>query len=78
MTCSIDLEGFWVQAPSVASSRPAYPSSMAKRQPVEWDKLAADVKKEEEEEKPDGEAGLQKLFRSVGPFPAPLHLQMLV
>ena len=39
---------------------------MAKRQPVEWDKLAADVKKEEEDEKPDGEAGLQKLFRSVG------------
>ncbi|KAK9866350.1 hypothetical protein WJX84_000684 [Apatococcus fuscideae] len=53
------------QVPSLEDSRPAYPSSMAKQQPVQWDKLAAEVKKEEEEEKPDGEAGLQKLFRSI-------------
>ncbi|KAK9835531.1 hypothetical protein WJX74_002425 [Apatococcus lobatus] len=53
------------QVASADTSRPAYPSSMAKRQPVEWDKLAAEVKKEEEDEKPDGEAGLQKLFRSI-------------
>ena len=54
-----------MKVPSLEDSRPAYPSSMAKQQPVQWDKLAAEVKKEEEEEKPDGEAGLQKLFRSV-------------
>lgn len=29
---------------------------------MDWDKLAADVKKEEKEEKLDGEAGLQKVW----------------
>lgn len=63
VACS--TEPSWLQVANADSSQPAYPSSMAKRQPVEWDKLAAEVKKEEEDEKPDGEAGLQKLFRSV-------------
>ena len=31
---------------------------------ADWDKMASAVKKEEEEEKPDGEAGLQKVMPS--------------
>ena len=33
---------------------------------ADWDKMASAVKKEEEEEKPDGEAGLQKVNPSSG------------
>ena len=32
---------------------------------MDWDKLEADLKKEEKEEKLDGDAGLQKLFRDI-------------
>lgn len=31
----------------------------------DWDKLEAEVKKEEKEEKPEGEQALQKLFREI-------------
>jgi hypothetical protein len=32
---------------------------------MDWDKLEAEVKKEEKDEKLDGEAALQKLFRDI-------------
>ena len=31
---------------------------------ADWDKIASTVKKEEEEEKPEGDAGLQKVISS--------------
>ncbi|MED6122175.1 Cochaperone protein, variant 3 [Stylosanthes scabra] len=43
--------------------RPSYPSSKPKR--VDWDKLEAQVKKEEKEEKLDGDAALNKFFRQI-------------
>ncbi|OAY62913.1 protein SGT1 homolog [Ananas comosus] len=49
-------------SPAVKSQRPAYPSSKAK---VDWDRLEAQVKKEEKEEKLDGDAALNKLFRDI-------------
>lgn len=47
---------------SAGSHKPAYPSSKPKK---DWDKLEAEVKKEEKEEKLDGDAGLNKLFRDI-------------
>lgn len=44
------------------STRPSYPSSKNK---VNWDKLEAEVKKEEKEEKLEGDAALNKLFRDI-------------
>ncbi|KAK4748631.1 hypothetical protein SAY87_015217 [Trapa incisa] len=52
-----------VNIPSVGSSGPAYPSSKGKT--INWDKLTAQVKKEEKEEKLDGDAALNKLFRDI-------------
>ncbi|XWS61246.1 hypothetical protein CRYUN_Cryun07bG0109300 [Craigia yunnanensis] len=43
--------------------RPVYPSSKPKR--VDWDKLEAQVKKEEKDEKLDGDAALNKFFRDI-------------
>ncbi|XP_028785469.1 protein SGT1 homolog [Neltuma alba] len=43
--------------------RPTYPSSKPMR--VDWDKLEAQVKKEEKEEKLDGDAALNKFFRDL-------------
>ncbi|PIN10387.1 hypothetical protein CDL12_17026 [Handroanthus impetiginosus] len=50
-------------APSGGSQKPAYPSSKPRR--VDWDKLEAQVKKEEKEEKLDGDAALNKFFRDI-------------
>ncbi|KAG9445501.1 hypothetical protein H6P81_011629 [Aristolochia fimbriata] len=47
----------------VSTYRPTYPSS--KSRGVDWDKLEAQVKKEEKEEKLDGDAALNKLFRDI-------------
>ncbi|CBI29661.3 unnamed protein product, partial [Vitis vinifera] len=49
----------------VASQRPTYPSSKTKM--VDWDKLEAQVKKEEKEEKLDGDAALNRFFRDIYP-----------
>ncbi|KAJ1704438.1 hypothetical protein LUZ63_004217 [Rhynchospora breviuscula] len=51
-----------VNTPASTSQRPTYPSSKSK---VDWDKLEAQVKKEEKEEKLDGDAGLNKFFRDI-------------
>ncbi|KAK6936770.1 CS domain [Dillenia turbinata] len=45
------------------SQRPTYPSSKPRR--VDWDKLEAQVKKEEKDEKLDGDAALNKFFREI-------------
>ncbi|CAI9093936.1 OLC1v1029549C1 [Oldenlandia corymbosa var. corymbosa] len=42
--------------------RPAYPSSRGGK---DWDKLEAEVKKEEKEEKLDGDAAVNKFFRDI-------------
>ncbi|KAL2556167.1 Protein SGT1-like protein B [Forsythia ovata] len=54
-----------VQSATVSSGnqRPTYPSSKPKR--VDWDKLEAQVKKEEKDEKLDGDAALNKFFRDI-------------
>ncbi|KAK9103748.1 hypothetical protein Sjap_021002 [Stephania japonica] len=43
--------------------RPSYPSSKLKA--VDWDKLEAQVKKEEKDEKLEGDAALNKFFREI-------------
>lgn len=48
---------------SSAVSRPTYPSS--KNRAIDWDKLEAEVKKEEKEEKLDGDAALNKFFQDI-------------
>ncbi|XP_039116174.1 protein SGT1 homolog [Dioscorea cayenensis subsp. rotundata] len=45
-----------------SSTRPSYPSSKNK---VNWDKLEAEVKKQEKDEKLEGDAALNKLFRDI-------------
>ncbi|KAE8664037.1 Protein SGT1-like protein [Hibiscus syriacus] len=45
-----------------ANQRPAYPSSKPKR---DWDKIEAQVKKEEKDEQLDGDAALNKFFRDI-------------
>lgn len=55
-----------VIVPSVGPAgpaRPAYPSS--KNKVADWDKLEAQVKAEEKDEKLDGDAALNKLFRDI-------------
>ncbi|KFK30130.1 hypothetical protein AALP_AA7G221000 [Arabis alpina] len=46
----------------VVSQRPDYPSS---KKVKDWDKLEAEVKKEEKDEKLDGDAALNKFFREI-------------
>eukprot|EP00257_Ricinus_communis_P026131 XP_025013545.1 protein SGT1 homolog A [Ricinus communis] len=48
---------------SVGSQRPLYPSS--KTRAKDWDKLEAEVKKEEKDERLDGDAALNKMFRDI-------------
>lgn len=48
---------------STATQRPYYPSSKPRK--VDWDTLEAQVKKEEKEEKLDGDAALNKFFRGI-------------
>ncbi|KAJ4954591.1 hypothetical protein NE237_011374 [Protea cynaroides] len=53
-----------INAPSgTGTGRPSYPSSRTKV--VDWDKIEAEVKKEEKEEKLEGDAALNKLFRDI-------------
>ncbi|PRQ60226.1 putative SGS domain, HSP20-like chaperone, tetratricopeptide-like helical domain-containing protein [Rosa chinensis] len=52
-----------VNAPVIGAQRPSYPSSKPKR--VDWDKLEAEVKKEEKDEKLDGDAALNKFFQDI-------------
>jgi suppressor of G2 allele of SKP1 len=45
-----------------SAQRPSYPSSKSKK---DWDKLEAEVKKQEKDEKLDGDAALNKFFREI-------------
>lgn len=51
------------KVPASSAHRLTYPSSKPTR--VDWDKLEAEVKKEEKEEKLDGDAALNKFFREI-------------
>ncbi|XP_018838600.1 protein SGT1 homolog [Juglans regia] len=51
-----------VNASVIGSQRPTYPSSKPKK---DWDKIEADVKKEEKDEKLDGDAALNKFFQNI-------------
>lgn len=52
-----------VNVSSVGSQKPTYPSSMPKK--MDWDKLEAQVKEEEKEEKLDGDAAVNRLFQDI-------------
>ncbi|KAL9240495.1 hypothetical protein vseg_014705 [Gypsophila vaccaria] len=54
-----DVQKINVPAPV---QRPSYPSSKHK---IDWDKLEAQVKKEEKDEKLDGDAALNKFFQDI-------------
>jgi suppressor of G2 allele of SKP1 len=64
---SLEFSGNVAVVPKVnvasVTPKPFYPSSKPKR--VDWDKLEAEVKKEEKEEKLDGDAALNKFFRDI-------------
>ncbi|CAF1223988.1 unnamed protein product [Rotaria magnacalcarata] len=51
------------RAPTVQSVPPSYPSSSKK--PKDWDKLEVEIKKEEKEEKLEGDAALNQLFQQI-------------
>ena len=57
------LGGASIVDPS-AGRADAYPTSHRK-QPKDWGKLETEVKKEEESEQLDGDAGLQKFFKQL-------------
>ncbi|WOL12531.1 hypothetical protein Cni_G21298 [Canna indica] len=48
--------------PAATSHKPSYPSSKSK---VDWDKLEAEMKKQEKEEKLEGDAALNKFFQDI-------------
>jgi suppressor of G2 allele of SKP1 len=53
-----------VQTVNVNSENgPKYPTSSKK--PKDWDKIEVDIKKEEQEEKPEGEDALNALFKQI-------------
>lgn len=55
---SLDIWNFGAEV----SMRPAYPSS---KKVKDWDKLEAEVKKQEKDEKLEGDAALNKFFREI-------------
>jgi len=50
-------------ASAVSLPGPVYPSSAPKKR--DWDKIEVEIKKEESEEKPEGEAALNQLFQKI-------------
>lgn len=45
--------------------RPAYPTSKTSKKPKDWDKLESELKAEEKDEKLEGDAALNKLFKDI-------------
>lgn len=60
---SANVKQIPVAAASPSEQPPVYPSSSAKKK--NWDKIESEIKKEEEEEKPEGEAALNHLFQKI-------------
>jgi suppressor of G2 allele of SKP1 len=54
-------------AAAATAVKPAYPSSYApgRRKPKDWDQIEQEVEEEEKDEKLEGDAALQKLFRQI-------------
>lgn len=52
-----------VRPPVADTSKPKYPSSYASKR--DWESIEKEIKKEEEEEKPEGEEGLNKFFQQL-------------
>jgi suppressor of G2 allele of SKP1 len=48
---------------AVSSGPPKYPSSAPKAR--DWDRVVGDITKEENEEKPEGDAALNDLFQKI-------------
>ncbi|XP_030448888.1 protein SGT1 homolog isoform X1 [Syzygium oleosum] len=63
LTVVSGTHGYSTHSEGTGSQRPSYPSSKPKR--VDWDKLEAQVKKEEKEEKLDGDAALNRFFQDI-------------
>ncbi|XP_074651984.1 protein SGT1 homolog [Tubulanus polymorphus] len=63
------LEGEDLLCAKVASVTPVDPNAQSyptsSKKPHDWDKLACDIKKEEEKEEPEGDAALNKLFQKI-------------
>lgn len=53
-----------IPTPPVPQPKPAYPSSFDKKS-VDWDKLESEITKDEKDEKLEGDAALQKLFKDI-------------
>lgn len=63
LECAVGVPVAAVPAAALSQApTPAYPSSKGKK---DWDRLVHDIKKEEEEEKPEGDAALNKLFQDI-------------
>lgn len=65
---SVDAKPIPVAAAAAAAAAPTgavpqYPSSAPKKK--DWDKIEVDLKREEAEEKPEGEAALNQLFQKI-------------
>lgn len=56
---------FFFRVEKAAVSTRVFPSSRKRAEPVNWDKLEAEVKKEEKDEKLEGDAALNKLFQQI-------------
>ncbi|XP_030533005.1 protein SGT1 homolog isoform X2 [Rhodamnia argentea] len=62
-TVTVVSDCYSTHSEGTGSQRPSYPTSKPRR--VDWDKLEAQVKKEEKEEKLDGDAALNKFFQDI-------------
>lgn len=54
-----------LSAVASSGSRPSYPTSSRSGAARDWDKIAAEIKQEEKDEKLEGEAQLNKFFREI-------------
>lgn len=59
----VNVKQIPVAIPELSAQPPVYPSSSAKKK--NWDKIESEIKKEEAEEKPEGEAALNQLFQKI-------------
>mmetsp|Transcript_21606 Transcript_21606/g.26023 ORF Transcript_21606/g.26023 Transcript_21606/m.26023 type:complete len:355 (+) Transcript_21606:188-1252(+) len=50
---------------STSLSKPSFPTSCVRKAPTDWDKLEQELKEEEADEKLEGDAALNKLFKDI-------------